>query len=531
MHEKLAKINGIEDFNQFLNPSPSHTHSPYLLKNIDAMANRIIKAIKNHEKIIIYADVDYDGISSAVILYKWLVNFTGNVSIKHVERSVGHGSEFIVDQIDDNTDLYIAVDSSSNDLEPLKILIDKGIDCLVIDHHTVNGDNPYCILVNPRQEGCGYPNKNVSGGLLVWKVCSVLDDYMATDYSNQYIDLAGFAVAADMMSMKEMENRFYYKNALENVQHRGLQLLFKELGKDLNKLNGTDFSYGVAPCITAATRADKMKLALNFMLCEDEDETKRLVKQLVNENDRRKEIQAKAVERLKPLIDKSDKCIVLYDPNIGKGYNGLVAQDISQDNNRPTIILGDSEDSEYFAGSYRWNDAEFSMMDLLNACEYAKYGAGHNGAGGTSVRKDEMLLLKEELNEKLIHYVFDDSLFYDLEFNKTEINERLILQVQEFYKVTGKDFEQGNFKIVDIFVEDKKPLGKTKNTVKVYCGNLELMKFKTDLEYYNRVPVFAQVEAIGSLNMNYWTQYRPKYKVIKTCQLFIEDYKEANQTK
>nr|WP_275078604.1 DHH family phosphoesterase [Paenibacillus sp. O199] len=473
-----------------------------------------------------YADVDYDGISSAVILYKWLVNFTENVFIKHVERSIGHGSEFIIDQIEDDTDLYIAVDSSSNDIEALKVLVERGIDCLVIDHHTVNVQNPYCILVNPRQDGCNYPNKNVSGGLLVWKVCSVLDDYMNTKYSYQHIDLAGFAVAADMMSMKEMENRFYYKYALENVKHGGLQLLFKELGKDIEKLSGTDFSYGVAPCITAATRADKMDLALRFMLSEDVDETKELVKQLVKENDRRKEIQALAVERLKPQINHSDNCIVLYDPNIGKGYNGLVAQDISQNNNRPTIILGNADDSEYYSGSYRWNDNEFSMMDLLNECLYAKYGAGHDGAGGTSVRKDELILLRNELNEKLSDYLFDDSLFYDLEFARSEVDERLISQIQEFYKVTGKDFEQGNFRITDLFINNKKPMGKNKNTVKVFCDNLELMKFKTDTEYYDRVPVFSYVEAVGSLNMNYWTQYRPKYKVIKTCQLFIEEYRE-----
>ncbi|MEK4427693.1 DHH family phosphoesterase [Paenibacillus sp. FSL M7-0802] len=502
-----------------------------MLKNIDALVSRIIKAIKNNEKIIIYADVDYDGITSAVILYKWLINFTNNVFIKHVERSVGHGSEYIVDKVEDDTDLYIAVDSSSNDVEPLKMLVDKGIDCLVIDHHTVDVYNPYCILVNPQQPECKYPNKNASGGLLVFKVCQVLDDYMDTSFTLELSDLPGFALMADMMSMMEMENRYYAKLSLKGLRHEGLKLLFESMNSDLKTLTSTDFLYGASPAVTAATRADNMKLAIDFLMSDTiSSDTKKYVKELIKLNENRKIVQSEALEAMKTGLCESDKVIIVFDPTLGRGINGLVAQEISKKYSRPAIVLGFGDDKDTYSGSFRGLD-DFSMLELLSRCENTTYAAGHDGAGGVGVLVTHLELLRQELNSKLRDFVPDNTIYYDLEFNANDVDERLINHLTEFYRYSGNNFKPGTFLIKDLFISDKKLMGKANNTVKIDCGKLQLMKFKTGEEYYEKVPVFTEIEALGSLNVNIWTQYRPKKKVIKTCQLFIEDYKEVNQTK
>ncbi len=504
-------------------------HSPYLLKNIDKLVERIVRAIKNDEKIVIYADVDFDGISSTVILYKLLLKFTSNVHIKYVERSAGHGSKFIVDQIEDDTDLYIAVDSSSNDIEPLKVLTEKGIDCLVIDHHSVDVDNPYCTLVNPQQSDCEYPNKNASGGLLVYKVCQVIDDYMDTRYSLELSDLPGFALMADVMCMKEMENRYFAKVSLKGLRHEGMKLLFEAMNSDLKNLTSTDFLYGASPAVTAATRADNIRLAIDFLMCDKATpETKGYVKELIKLNENRKVVQAEALERHKNSIRDEDKVVIVYDPSIGKGLNGLVAQELSKKFNRPAIVLGDGDDESIYTGSFRGLE-EFSMLDLLGKCENVNHTGGHDGAGGLSLNKKNLQELKDELNSHLKDFVPDDTLYYDLEFSANNINENLINYLTEFYRYSGNNFKPGTFLVKDLFISDKKLMGKANNTVKIDCGKLQLMKFKTDEEYYNKVPVFTEVEAAGSLNMNIWTQYRPKKKVIKTCQLFIEDYREVKK--
>lgn len=488
---------------------------------------RIIRAIKNNEKIVIYADVDYDGITSAVILYKILLRFTSNVQIKYVERSQGHGSKFVIDQIKDDTDLYIAVDSSSNDVEPLKVLVDKGIDCLVIDHHTVDVVNPYCILVNPHQSECKYPNKNASGGLLVYKVCQVLDDYMDTSFAIELSDLPGFALMADMMSMMEMENRYYAKLSLKGLRHEGLKLLFEAMNSDLKNLTSTDFLYGVSPAVTAATRADNIKLGIDFLMCDKATpDTKKYVKELIKLNEYRKLVQAEALERHKGSINEADKVAIVYDPSLGKGMNGLVAQEISKKFNRPAIVLGDGDDENTYAGSFRGLE-DFSMLELLERCKTVDHTGGHPGAGGLSLVKANLQNLKDELNGHLCNFVPDNTLYYDLEFNVDEIDERMINYITDFYRYSGNNFKSGKFLIKNLFISDKKLMGKTNNTVKIDCGKLQLMKFKTDGDYFDKVPVFTGIEAIGTLNMNIWKQYKPKFKINKTCQLFIEEYREV----
>lgn len=331
-----------------------------------------------------------------------------------------------------------------------------------------------------------------------------------------------------MMDMRNMENRYYYKNALTNIQHRGMKMLFKEMGKDPKNLYGLDFAFGVSPAITAATRADNIKLAIDFLLCDDEMKLKKYVKELVKLNEIRKVVQAEAIERLTSQINPDDKVIILYDKDIGKGYRGLVAQDISKKYNKSVIVLGDGDFENTYAGSFRGLEDEFSMMKLLQECQYVHYGVGHDGAGGTAVYKCDLENLRNELNNKLANWEPDESLYYDLEIDSRDITEELINDIQEFYRVSGRNFTPGKFRITNLFVGDKKLIGKSNNTVKIDCDNITAMKFKTDEHYYNDVPVFCNIEAIGTLNINTWIQYKPKFKIHKHLQLFIEDYVVVN---
>jgi single-stranded DNA-specific DHH superfamily exonuclease len=352
---------------------------------------------------------------------------------------------------------------------------------------------------------------------------------MNTYYSNDYTDLAGFSLAADMMSMREMENRYFFKNALKNVKHEGLKALFIALNKDTANLYANDFIYGVSPAITAATRADNIKLAIDLLMCnKDSPEISKLVKELIKVNEKRKEIQALALRKLKPTIDPENRCIIVHDPTIGKGYNGLVAQELSKYYNRPSIVLGNGSDEDSYAGSFRSVD-EFPMLDLLSGCKHPTFAAGHQGAGGTGVKISDMDSLQDELNESLLNQTFDDSLFYDLEFHVNQIDEKLIKYIAEFYRVTGNGFKDGKFLIKGLFISDKKPMGALGNTTRIDCDSLILMKFKAEEDFYDSVPVFAEVEAVGALNVNEYKRYnrlKKRYEIEKTNQLFIDDYRE-----
>jgi Single-stranded DNA-specific exonuclease len=458
-------------------------------------------------------------------MYKYLKNFTDEVYFVCNERSEGHIINNLISEIPEQTKLFIAVDSSSNDVESMKTLTERGIDCLIIDHHTVTVNNPYAILVNPQQEGCRYSNKNACGGLLTYKVCQVIDDYMNTYYSNDFIDLPGFAIMADMMLMTELENRYFAKLSLTNLHHKGLRELFTQMNYDINKLTSTDFLFGASPAITAATRADNIQLAIDFLMCKGIDlQIKEYAKQLIKHNEERKKKQYEAVKKLADGVDDSNKVIIAVDSSLGKGINGLVAQSLTQKFYRPSIVLGYDDSGRTYSGSFRGLE-DFSMLELLENCENASYVAGHPGAGGVQLYIENLDALQQELDQKLCDFQPDNSLYYDLEIDVNEVNEKLINYINDFYCICGNGFKPGRFLIKGLFISDKKQMGKLNDTVKIDCGNIQLMKFKTDEDYYNNIPVFSEIEAVGTLNMNYWKQYKPKSKVTKIMQLFIDDYR------
>src|SRR5690606_39058043 len=179
---------------RFLNPSEDELHSPYFMKNIEDASNRIIKAIHNNEKIIVSYDPDADGVTATTIMLKYLRNYTENVDYIYGERNDGHGIfEMItvkeLDSVEDKerqihnmansdkireADLLILIDSSSNDTRACKFISEKlETEIIVLDHHEIEEENPYVLMVNPQQEDCTYPNKYLSGAGVVFKVLEV----------------------------------------------------------------------------------------------------------------------------------------------------------------------------------------------------------------------------------------------------------------------------------------------------------------------------------------------------------------------
>lgn len=534
---KLAKINGVNDIDSFLIPSVNDTHDFSKLKNIEQAVDLIKKHLLSKAKIVIFYDADQDGCESGAVLYRYLKNFTDNLELIHVQRHDGHGLHLVEDKIPHDTNLLIVVDSSTNEIDACQRVSSKGIPILIIDHHEWEGvDNLCATIVNPKMPDCDYPNKEASGTLVTWKVCCALDEYFSTDYATDLIDLAGFSLLADAMCTRESENRYYIKCALDNVRNLGLKILIEELKIDLATFDSTDFLYKVSPCITAVTRLGKLETALDLLLSDDVKECKKFAKELIKANERRKEIQKESVSLVKDQIDENDKIIVVVENSIGKSFNGVVSQELVSLYKRPAIVLGEVDGQ--LVGSYR-TFGDFDMKGYLKTVKSCIQALGHKGAGGTACSKDELETFKREINEGLMDETFDNSLYYDLELDLAEIDENLIRTVKEFYKVCGKNLEVSKFLIRDAYSINKKILG-SGDTLKVeLCAEsdtwfidkvdltpkLTMMKFKTTDEYINEFPIGKPIDVIGTLNTNVWIKYKPKYQVVKTNQIFIEDYR------
>ncbi|GFN32433.1 single-stranded-DNA-specific exonuclease RecJ [Paenibacillus xylaniclasticus] len=540
--DKLAAINGIEEVFEFMYPSEDSLHNPYLLKNIEEAKNRIIQAIEQKQNISIYADVDTDGVSSTAIIYRYLLNFTDKVSYFHSQRSDGHGIKYGIDNIPEETKLLIIVDSSSNDREECKLITRRGIDIIILDHHTITQKNEYCILVNPQQKDCNYPNKNTSGSLIAYKVCQVLDDYFHENYSDNLVDLAAFGLYSDLMSMLEYENRFLINHFLNNVHNEGLRAILKVIKKENVRLTSTDIGYSITPFINAATRMDKIELPLKLLTTDDPVEALDIAKEMADLNEERKRIQKESVKRLRERVNEDDRCIVVVDGSLGKGFNGLIANDLANIYKRPVVILGETDDE--YQGSFR-SYGNFDFLSLVSGMRIVTNSGGHACAGGVSIKKDELSRFKEQLNKKLKSVKFETSLLYDLELETSDISEKLIKQVMEFGRVSGEDFEEPRFLIKDLVVIQKNIIGGG-NTIKLGCldesetwfldesdyekikPKLVAMRFKADDEFIQGVEVGQKIDIVGTLNLNEWIRYKPRYEVVKTNQVFIDSYRISN---
>lgn len=540
--KKLACVYGVKDVKEFLNPSKKNTHHYSLMKNIDEVVNMILNHANKGHEIVIFADIDADGAFSGAIMYRYLKSLHDKVKIVHKQRDDGHGLNNAEDVIEENTKLLIAIDSSTNDVEACQRIKENGTDIIIIDHHTWEGkDNPYALIVNPQMPDCDYPNKSLSGGMVTFKVCQAFDDYLDKDMAEDMIDLAGLSLLADAMSANEMENRYYISMALKSIKNIGLTTLLNELKIDIKKIDSTKFVYGVSPCVSAITRKNEFEKAIGLYISDDPVECLKLAKDLIKANKERKEVQRDSFLKVSNQINESDKCIVVVDPSIGKGYNGLVAQVITEKYNRPSIVLGHkNEESPSYTGSYRSPDG-FSMLDFLSTVKHATFAGGHSGAGGTGCWKNKLENFKKELNEKLKDREFNDDIVYDLEFEIDEVTIDLIEDINTFFRISGSGFKPGKFLVKNLFSLKKESIGNG-DTLKIrLCDESKTwfsdnykelsedivgMRFRILDDFAERFPVETSIDIVGTLTVNEFMRYRPVKKLERMNQIIIEDYKE-----
>jgi len=214
----IAETRNIPDMDLFLNPTSEVVHDPLKMKNMKEATDRVIRAIENNEKIGIYADIDPDGVLSTTIMYDYIKrNLGGNAKILYHQRSEGHG--VIEDKVPNDIDLLIVMDSSSSETEVCRSL-SENMDIVIIDHHIIDVDNPYGIIVNPQQEGCEYPNKSVCTGVLAFKFVEVMDFHFKQKDVHNYLDLVLVTLLADSMDMSVLENRYFAYEGLKNIRNR-----------------------------------------------------------------------------------------------------------------------------------------------------------------------------------------------------------------------------------------------------------------------------------------------------------------------
>lgn len=514
LKEHIAKSRGISDVERFLDPPPSVVHSPLLLKNIEKAMDRVMRGIENNEKIAVFADPDPDGIIATVLMVDYLKMLTNNVRIIFRERETGHGIN--IEDVDENIDLLIIVDSSSSEFETVNKL-SKDMDIIIFDHHNIEKSDKElnAILVNPRQEGCQYPNKNLSGSGVVFKFIELIDYHYKKVNVNHYLDLVATSLLSDQMDMSEgsLENRFFVKRGLSRVHNLGLLALLHVTRNHNKKLDATIMGFDIIPVLNTATRNNEMKKAFALLFERDFFKAKRMASVLVKDNKKRKE-KVKNLFAKYDSIKQDEKFIYITTPEATKNYNGLVAQKFASIHMKPALVLKD--DGEVYQGSYRSYNG-FDLQTFLKKCPYVEYAAGHSEAGGVEIKHENWNKFKQYVDENIDEAQFEPIIEYDIEIDEDELDWDLVREILEFDTIWGNGADKITVRLNNVFVEDKEIFPPQKpEHVKIVADNIDLLKFN-DKDYASEISDWMQIDVVGAIGVN-------TFKGVNRVQLYIEDF-------
>ncbi len=401
---RILALRGVTDYESaklFFRPELSQLHDPFLMKGMKKAVDRISEAIEWHERIMVYGDYDVDGTTAVSLVYSFLKkNYDGELAyyIPHRYRE-GYGiSRQGIDYAHGNGyTLLITLDCGIKSVEHITYAQSLGIDVIVCDHHLPDANIPPAFaILNPKQPGCNYPYKELSGCGIGFKLASALAIHWKQPMENvyQYLDLVATSIAADIVPI-DGENRilaFYGVKRINESPCLAISTL-KELGGVTRALSISDLVFVIGPRVNAAGRMDDARKAVEFFIETDPEKIGALAAALHSDNDDRKEVDKSITEEALSILQEDagiafKKSTVLYRPHWHKGVVGIVASRLIDHYYRPTIVLTSANGKA--TGSAR-SVSGFNIYEAIHECRdlLENYG-GHFYAAGMTMNENKV---------------------------------------------------------------------------------------------------------------------------------------------
>ena len=396
-----------EDVRIFITPTRDDFHNPFLFKGMDIAVDRIIKAINNKEKILIYGDYDVDGITSTTVLKKYLMDRGISVDTYIPNRlHEGYGlNKKAIDTIKErNIDLIITVDCGISAIEEVDYAVRLGMDIIVTDHHEVGEKLPNALaVIDAKRKDNTYPFRALAGVGVVFKLIQALSiklEIKPEEYL-KYLDLVCVGTISDIVPL-EGENRTIAKLGLMLIKvtrNLGLRELIKSSG--YKEIDSNTISFCVAPRINACGRMGHEDDALKLFLAEHLESATKITKELNEYNTLRqsteKAIYEEAVQQIEKNHLDANNSIVLGGKGWHHGVIGIVSSKVTDKYYKPSILL--SFEDNIAKGSGR-SVPGFDLYEGLAKCEdvLEKYG-GHSMAVGLTLKKENLENFKERFEQ------------------------------------------------------------------------------------------------------------------------------------
>ena len=539
-----------ESARRFISKSTEMLHDPFLMKDMEKAARRILAAVENGERIVIYGDYDVDGVTSVSCLWLYLNSLGAAVDYYIPERSgegYGMSSERVRKMAEEGTKVIVTVDTGITAVGEADSAKEVGIDLVVTDHHECHSVLPDAYaIVNPRQRDCPYPFKELAGVGVVFKLLTALEILRTGDREidcvrrvcDEYIDLVAIGTVADVMPVVD-ENRLIVAKGLDVLDKRprlAIRELMKAISADIRKsqkkkMTSNFIGFTVAPRINAAGRIASASIAVEFFISEDVAKVSRLALELCEINKRRQNEENHIVDEARRKIaeeygDGERHVILLSDEHWHHGVIGIVSSRITERYGVPSILVsfegssGKELPDDLGKGSGR-SVRGINLVNALHACSdlLVKFG-GHELAAGLSVRRSELPAFRQRLEEYVSEHIGDAesgaTLEADMELLPDEITCR---QAEELSLL--EPYGVGNatpvFVVRDVEIANAVSVGEGKHarlTVSLGFDDVTAMCFRTTLEELDVYPG-DRVDIAFNLDLNDYQNQQSAQLIVK----------------
>jgi len=447
---RLLAIRGIktyDDAEYFFRPKIGNLHDPFLMKDMEAGAERLALAIRQGEKVLVYGDYDVDGTTATSCVYTFLKEFgvEADYYIPHrFKEGYGINPDGIRYAEEVNASLIVSVDCGITAIEEAKAAKEKGIDLIICDHHTVGDGIPDAVAVlDPKRPDCEYPFDGLSGAGVGFKLIQATIKKLGLPKSVafQFLDLVAISIASDIVPIID-ENRVLMKAGLNMIRKSprvGIQALLDLIKVKKEEVNTSKIVFSIGPRINAAGRMGDASTAVKLMISETIAEAKAHAHELESINLRRRDTDSRTMKEAMKQIDQDfdmeeTSTIVLYAEDWHLGVIGIVASRLVDLYHRPAIMLSNVDGK--IKGSAR-SIKGFNIYNAIKKCDdlLEQFG-GHEFAAGLTLAEDNLNEFRRRMNELAFSDLSDNSfepeLTIDADLDLSEVDMKFWKLLSQF---------------------------------------------------------------------------------------------------
>ena len=535
-------IQDMKEIRSYLYGTLAEIPSPWKMKDMERAVQILQKKITQKKKIRIIGDYDIDGVTATCILLKGLKRLGANVDTyipDRVKDGYGMHEQLIDKALEDGIDTILTCDNGIAAAAEIEYAKKEGLTVIVTDHHDIpfrdTEDGRIWIIpkadavVNPKQNDCLYPNKNICGAVVAWKLIWALYERLGIDSDEiwDFLELAAIATVGDVMDLQG-ENRIIVKEGLKKLSStsfEGLKALIC-----VNNLEGAEITayhvgFVIGPCINASGRLDTAARSLELLLADNMEDAMKLADDLYDLNQSRKAMTEQGKEQAIQSIEENnlgkDRVLVVYLPDCHESLAGIIAGRIREAYNKPVFVLTKGADG--VKGSGRSIEAYSMYEELVKCSDLLTQFGGHPMAAGLSMEEKNVELFRRRLNDNctLTEQDLIPKIMIDVPMPISYLSKKLTEQLkvlEPFGKGNSKPlFAQKNLRAVGIRV-----LGRNRNVAKMLLidGN----GIKMDAVYFGEAQEFVDfVQAHDTISVTYYPEINV-FQGRENLQVVIKNY-------